>query len=386
MCNKREGNMKKFLSILNSLIAVFIFLFISVSSLRAEDVKIKIENGIQVVYNPKNPSPLPGTPRKLILREDLCIGDEEGEEYMFSQTRSVQVDEEENIYVLDTKEACVKVFDKNGKHLRTFGERGQGPGELQYPFRMNLVAGKEILIFDSGNRRLSFYSLQGKCLREISTGKYFFQRTVPDSKGNIITELPIPGDKPITEIKKFDPNLNPLVTIEAREMERTPRVMTLIYPVWNVRVMKNDNIVWGHPSNFKYEIFVVSPEGKTIRKIVKEYDPVKITKKDKEEVIKLRFGDREVPAGWKLEFPKNYYPYYIFMCGDEGRIYVRTYEQDKEGNYRYDVFDPDGRYIAKYTLSEIDSLALIRKNKMYTMVWEDTMGIPVVKRYSMIWK
>ena len=119
--------MKKSLSILNTLITVFIFLFISASSLRAEDVKIEIENGIQVVYNPKNPSPLPGTLSQLILREDLCIGDEEGEEFIFSQTKAIQVDEEENIYVLDQKEVCIKVFDKNGKHLRTFGKKGQGP-------------------------------------------------------------------------------------------------------------------------------------------------------------------------------------------------------------------------------------------------------------------
>ena len=378
--------MKKFLSILNSLIAVFIFLFISTSSLRAEDVKIKIENGIQVVYNPKNPSPLPGTLNQLILREDLCIGDEEGEEFIFSQTRSVQVDEEENIYVLDLKEVCVKVFDKNGKHLRTFGERGQGPGELQYPSRMHLVAGKELLIYDAGNSRLSFYSLHGKCLREISTGKYIFQRTIPDSKGNIITELVIYGDKPVTEIKKFDPNLNPIITIEAVEMEVNPYAVTLVIPAFSVRVMKNDNIVWGFPQDFKYEIFVVSPEGKTIRKIVKNYDPVKITKKDKEKTIKDTLGDQELPAGYKLEFPKNYYPYWYVMCGDDGRLYVRTYEQDKEGNFRYDVFDPEGRYMARFYLPEVDLLYVVKNHKMYTLVWEDEKGIPVVKRYDMVWK
>jgi len=379
--------MKKFLSILNLLIAGFIFSFISTSSLRAEDVKIKIENGIQVVYNPKNPSPLPGTPSQLILLEDLCIGDEEGEEFIFSRTQSVQVDEEENIYVLDRKEVCVKVFDKNGKHLRTFGERGQGPGELQYPTRMHLVAGKELLILDAGNARLSFYSLQGKCLREISTGKYFFQRTIPDSKGNIITELNIFDDKHMTtEIKKFDPNLNPINTIESVERKMNPYVVTPVNPAFSVRVMKNDNIVWGFPLDFKYEIFVVSPEGNTIRKIVKDYDPVKITKKDKEKMIKDNLGDQELPAGYKLEFPKKYYPYWIVMCGDEGRIYVRTYEQDKEGNFRYDVFDPEGRYMAKFYLPEVDLLYVVKNHKMYTMVWEDEKGIPVVKRYDMVWK
>jgi hypothetical protein len=381
--------MKKFLSILNLLIAVSIFSFISASSLQADDVKIKIENGVQVVYNPKNPSPLPGTTCQLILREELCIGDEEGEEFIFSQIRSVQVDEEENIYVLDRKEVCVKVFDKNGKYLRTFGRRGQGPGELQNPLRMYLVAGKEILIYDRSNSRLSFYSLQGKCLREISTGKYWLARTIPDSKGNIIAELVIWGDKPITEIKKFDPNFNPIITIEAIEEIEEMRpylVNDLVYSHFNVRVMKNDNIVWGYPQDFKYEIFVVNPEGKTIRKIVKDYNPVKVTKEDKEKLKKERFGDRELPPKYKLEFPKNYYPYHLFICGDDGRIYVRTNEQNNEGNFRYDVFSPEGRYIAKFYLPELDRICLVRKNKMYTLVREDEKGIPVVKRYSMVWK
>ena len=373
--------MKKFPLI----IAAFVFLFISPSSLRAQDVKIKTVNSIQVVYNPKNPVPPLGTPKRILLREDLCIGDEEGvEDFIFSQIRSVQVDEEENIYVLDSKEVCVKVFDKNGKHIRTFGKKGQGPGEIQLPMRMHLVKGKEILIYDNANNRLSFYSLDGKCLREISAGKYRFQRTIPDSKGNIITQLLIPGDKFVNEIKKFDSNLNPIITIEAIEEEISPYVFNLVSPTLNVRVMKNDNIAWGYSS--KYEIFVVSPEGKTIRKIVKDYDPVKVTEEEKEKIIKDRFGDRGVPPGFKLEFAKNYYPYYFFICGDEGRIYVRTYEKDKERNFYYDVFDPEGRYIARFSLPEIDFLYVIKKNKMYSMVWEDEKGIPVVKRYSVIWK
>jgi hypothetical protein len=113
---------------------------------------------------------------------------------------------------------------------------------------------------------------------------------------------------------------------------------------------------------------------------------VKITEEEKEELIKDTFGDQGAPPGFKLEFPKNYYPYYFFICGDEGRIYVRTYKKDKEGNFSYDVFDPEGRYIAKFSLPGIDFLYVIKKNKMYSMVWQDEKGIPVVKRYSITWK
>jgi len=69
----------------------------------------------------------------------------------------VQVDEEENIYVLDSKEIRIKIFDKNGKPLRTCGKKGQGPGEIQTPTRMYLTSEKEILIYDQGNRYFLIY-------------------------------------------------------------------------------------------------------------------------------------------------------------------------------------------------------------------------------------
>ena len=368
-----------------TIIVILTLFFISLQLAQAQDVKIKTEEGIQVVYNPKKPVSIPGTPTNIHVKEDLCIGDEEAlEDFIFSQIRSVRVDEEENIYVLDSKEIRIKVFDKNGKPLRTFGKRGQGPGEIQMPTRMYLTSEKEILIYDIGNSRLSFYSLDGQCLKEISTAKYRFSRTIPDSKGNIITQQLIPGDKVLYEIKKYDLDLNPVVSIASIEIERNFRVLNMVTPTLNVRVMKNDNIVWGYPE--EYEIFVVSPEGKTIRKIVKDYKPVKITNEEKEKLIKDAFGDQGTPPGVKLEFPKNYYPYYFLIPDDEGRIFVRTYEKDKHGNYIYNVFDPKGIYIADFTLPVIDFLYVVKDNKMYTMVWEDEKGIPVVKRYSVTWK
>jgi hypothetical protein len=370
---------------IHAMVTIFVLFFISFFLLGAQEAKIRTENGVQVVYNPKEPISIPGIKTKIQVIEDLCIGDGEGaENFIFSQIRSVQVDEEDNIYVLDSKEVCVKVFDKSGKPIRTFGRRGHGPGEIQLPTRMHLAAGKEILIYNAGNSRLSYYSLDGECLREIPTGKLRFSRIIPDSKGNLITQIPVPGDKFVNEIKKLDSDLNPIMTIAAIEEELNPNALNMVPPNLNVRLMENDNIVWGYPE--KYEIFVVSPEGKTLRKIVKDYEPVKITEIEKEKLIKDAFGDQGILPAYKLEFPKNYYPFYFFICGDDGRIYVRTYEKDKEGNFKYDVFDEEGRYIAYFSLPEIDFLYIVKNNKMYSMVWEDEKGIPVVKRYALTWK
>jgi hypothetical protein len=77
--------------------------------------KIETLNGIKVIKNPKEP--LYGKD-VFSLAEELSIGKAgRGEEYIFSRIRSIAVDEKESIYVLDTKEAHVKVFDKNGDYV-----------------------------------------------------------------------------------------------------------------------------------------------------------------------------------------------------------------------------------------------------------------------------
>jgi len=133
--------MRKIRSMPIFLIASISFFVLS-NSLQAKEIKIKTENGIQVVYNPKKPAPPSGSPKSLILTEDLCIAEDEVGDFIFSEIRTIEVDDEGNIYVADSKEVCVKVFDKNGKHIRTFGKKGQGPGEIQFFSRVHMFAGK----------------------------------------------------------------------------------------------------------------------------------------------------------------------------------------------------------------------------------------------------
>lgn len=376
--------MKKFTLFPKLFVIVFVSCFIILSFLYAQKIKIKTENGVQVVYNPKKPAPPPGAPKQLILTEDLSIGEDEVEDYIFSEIGFFDVDGEGNIYVLDWRDVCVKVFDKNGKHIRTFGKKGQGPGEIMGPSRLYVTERNEILIYDTANRRISFFSLNGECLREISVGKYMFAWTIPDSKGNIIGRSLVLGKEPMYEVIKFDQNLDPILTVKTISASgMDPYILRMVTPRFDVRVMHNDHIAWGNSS--KYEIFIVNPEGKTVRKIVKDYNPVKITEEEKEE-WKKSFEGRRLPPGIKFETSNYQNPYWYFICDDEGRMFARTYEKDKDGNFYYDVFDPEGRYIAKFSLPENEVIYHVKKNKMYILIRENEEGIPVVKRYSMEWR
>ena len=69
---------------------------------------------------------------------------------------------ENEYYVVDAVENCIKVFSADGRFLRKIGTRGQGPGELLDPFYLAISPEKRtIYVSDGGNRRISYFDLTG---------------------------------------------------------------------------------------------------------------------------------------------------------------------------------------------------------------------------------
>ncbi len=336
--------------------------------------KINEENGVIVVKNPKKPMYGKDV---FSLEEELSIGESEGsEEYMFSEILTVAVDEEENIYVVDEKESHIKIFDRNGEYLRTVGKKGQGPGEIGSPGGIQLTHQKELMVNDIRNRRISFFSTNGEFIRSINMGKIMALRLYCDSNENyIVTTAVIDPPKISYEIKKFDSNFNLLDTL-ATIPGPNPSAFNPFLPIFYCRLGEDDNIIYGYPKD--YELQIINPEGKVIKKIVKEYDLVEVTEEEKEEYTK------DLPPQIKLDFSKYHSAYYRFTLDDEGRIFVQTWEKEegKEGNY-HDVFDKEGRCIAKIFLKTIPHVW--KNRKLYT-IEEDEEGYQVVKRYKVSWR
>ncbi len=346
---------------------------------------VRTEGGVQIISNPKKPVPPKGVPSTPVLTEDLVIGAAAGDEnYMFSLLRIVQADAEGKIYALDFKEKLIKIFDKNGKHLRTFGKKGQGPGEFQTPTRMVITPDNRILINDYGNKRIAFYATTGECLKEIPIGLVTPAFVCADSSGRIYgdTVLFDPAAN-ILRLIRFDDRMNPETTIAEIKTKRDPRGFSSLQTVFYFGLLKNDSIVWCQTD--KYEFTVVDKSGRTVRRISRDWDPVPLRKKEEEEKLKQDFGGN-IPEGFKFVFPDHYPPIASFITDDEGRIYVRTYEDAGTGRVSIDVFDAEGRYVAKFSLPSEESLAAIRKGKVYCRIMENADGIPQIKRYSLAWQ
>jgi len=369
---------------------LFIFVLLSLSfwlhPAKLDGQKMRTENGIRVIYNPKHPVRWKGAPSQLVLHQDLLIGRAAGEESeMFSDLRSVQVDNEGNIYVLDWKEIHIKAFDKNGKHLRTFGKRGQGPGEIQLPTRMILTPAGKLAILDSGNRKIALFSPNGECLKEIPSAKWSLVRIRLDSRDHIYGDTFWFDEKGVGEkLLKFNPELNLLSTIHEVFIELKPPKVNPLPDRFVYDIMKGDHFLWGVTS--KYELLILDPEGKPIRKIVKDYDPVRVKEEDKEKLIKDLYGDKGVPPGVTLEWPANYAPMYSLLVDDQDRTFIRTNAKDANGHYSYDVFSPEGICFLSFTLPEKETLMAIKNDKMYCLINEGEEGVPQVKRYALEWR
>lgn len=75
-----------------------------------------------------------------------------------------------NIYIADSGEGQVKVFDQSGKFLFKFGKLGTGPGQFLAPVGI-AVASNRIYVADSVTMRVQEFDLQGKYLRNLLSSK-----------------------------------------------------------------------------------------------------------------------------------------------------------------------------------------------------------------------
>lgn len=366
---------------------IFVFsLFIITPILNAQKIKIKTEKGISVVYNPKKPDSPAGAKCNLILEEELCIGDDT-EEYLFAEDIafiSMGVDSEGNIYTVDPKLVEIKKFSSKGKLIKVFGSRGQGPEEMGSPVLIGVTSQNELMFVDRSNSRIAFYSLDGEYLRYIPTHKWRLNRTRFDSKGNVVADIYQYSEdekkrtKAVYEIKRFNQEMDPLFTIFSidRTEELLSRGRDYIYGGVEIywQIGKNDNVYVGYARNYEFDI--INPEGKIIRKIKKEFDPVEVTKEE----------ENELPQQFRelVNLPKYHTGFYYFSVDEEGRLFVRTWEKTEDKiSYFWDVFDPEGRYIAKIPINAY--LKLWVDGKLYTAE-ETEDGLPIIKRYKVIWQ
>jgi hypothetical protein len=244
---------------------------------------------------------------------------------------------------------------------------------------MQITPRNEIMVYDGRVRRINLYSLDGEYLRQISSATIPFYPIIKmDSKGDFIG-LTLRGKE--LGLKKFDLNLDHLFNIKlAKNWDDEDLILPWIY----FDISYKDNIIWGF--NEKYEININNPKGDILRRINKEYSPLKITEERKREYIDWATEGEGLPPNSNLKVQRYFPPFMNLFVDENERIFVETYEKaDDEGSHYFDVYDSLGRYVTKVAIKiGIEGKLILKNGKLYT-VEEDEDGYQYIKRYKVTW-
>lgn len=398
---------KKISSFLAFLIIIFSLTNHFTRETSAEEMNTTQESDeVVVISNPKNPAPKDGLKKKIVFKEELSIGVAEGDEnYMFGGIVIFNTDKEGNFYVTDWDSKRIQKYDTEGKYLLTIGKQGQGPGEFSNLSTVRFDKNGHIYVTDISSRRISFFDTDGKYLSQIkipdtyenlymnSSGCFIAScsKRADDKSGmgfrivyglfddqfKIVSEFHTrifnpkpPEGRDLTFMAKFTANI-------LNEIAFQPRPIHIL--------ADNDYIYFGHPEDYTIDIY--SPDGINVKRIKREYDPIKVGEKDKEyfvstaveRFIRDRGEDYKKEVIKFIKYPK-YKPAYLgFTLMENGWLAVIV--EFIEGEYTlFDLFNEEGMYIGNFKANIPHDGLFFNNGKAYAVATENDYKF--VKSYN----
>ncbi len=356
-------------------VALFLSAFIMVISFggqRAEwKGKIEIEDGVKVIKNPAEP--LFGK-IEFELVEDLSIGKEDDENYLFYRVRDIEVDRQGSIYVADMSNYRIQKFDRSGNYIQTFGRQGQGPGEFELPTKIRISETTGNIYVKDQAYGIEIFDKHGTHIKGFQIKKSFSDFRL-DEDGNIIGIFRTGSDLNYTN-SVCKVNLQGEIVETYAEFpynqyaRRSPRGGIVTSTTgWEKKslISKINNQIFVYGYSEKYDLSVIDKNGQLLYKITKEEPFRKFPAAKRRRLKEMNLGD--------------FQPFYYSIFSDnKGRIYVQTNKTWREEDVKLkevDIFSKDGYFLYKTTLPR--DTYVIKNGYLYALEVRDN---EIVKRFK----
>ena len=331
--------------------------------------------------------------------EEMRIGSDTSDDaILFGNIRSFDVDAQGRVFALDGQTQEIHVFDLDGTHIHTVGGRGTGPGEFEDASAVDLSRNGEIWVMEMGKGRLSILDVYGDYLRTESIGSAGWSQWPYsggfDPVGRYNALIRSFHDEGTTEsFARFDQSLTPLDTIpvpqkpDAEYFSNETGDMQVAVPYQGYIAWcfaPNGNLWTLHTD--QYELAEITGHGETLRRITKEYEPIRVTAEDRTELGQRMewFTDQGGKIDWS-RIPKTRPVVSSLFCDDEANLWVRqvTIESDEDTESEgplFDVFDPEGRYLGMLEFPfDLRSYPIMRSEILYGLT-RDEQGSDIIVR------
>jgi hypothetical protein len=347
--------------------------------------KVQADKGITVINNPREP--LWGR-IKIDIKEDIAIGNEDNQQYLFWSVKDIAVDQDSNIYVLDMKNYRIQKFDRDGKYLLSIGKFGQGPGEFQLPtiIRLNNRTGN---IYTKDNvSSIVVFNERGEYVDKLAL-RHIVRDFIVDQGGNIFAILEKSNEKELTAVHvlcRINPqgqvfeisNEFPYPLDMRRIGEGTFASSTGFEPGLYLARLDENKFVYGYSA--EYELTVEDWSERVLFKIRRNLAPQSFTRVERDAL-----GGTRDSRSTLLEHK----PYFFkIMCDSRGRIYVQRNSSKKiipgKGAVEIsakevDVFSKNGRFLYEAQLPA--NTFVIKDGFLFVYESNEETGLETIKRF-----
>ncbi len=306
---------------------------------------------------------------------------------LFGRISALEVDESGRIYVLESQAHELRVFDASGRHVRTVGREGSGPGEFRSPAGMAWSPEGNLWIVDPENIRISVFDTTGVFLTSYRTrGGYTtspWQGGFDPSGFFHHSGYDLVGDQEIRNwLVRFDSLLNPIDTIviprvdvhenffEVRTGGSVYRAGIPYSPMIRWRFSPAGQLWFTNTAD--YTIYQRTMSGDTVKIVSCEFERQPVTEADVDGV--MAGLENFVRRGGRVDrsrIPRLRPSLVNFWVDDLGNLWVLPMRGDVSGGYRADVFDSDGLFLGAVRLPMWlvnHPPSIIRGDRIYSVI------------------
>lgn len=337
---------------------------------RADGWTVTVDTTASGATRVVNQPPPEGIEPAWVVEEELRLGSlDEAGPASFGQIHGLAVADDGRIAVLDAQAQELRIFDPAGRHLRTFGGKGEGPGELMSANGLMLGPEGMLWVPDPRLGRMSIFDWD-EGFREshqwqVRSYGYVWTGAI-DSAGRVLEPSYSPRETERWQVLRvYDRTMQPLDSLAMERLPDTPDrdppgafyweggsvrgYISVPFYAGARSALDRQGRFWstgdGDPA---YRIARWNPGARDTTLVVESARaPVPVSAAERDSVIDeittyLRDRGADARQDWS-KVPSVKPAVQGLFIAEDGRLWVRV-TTGESGVTTYDVFDPDGRY------------------------------------------
>lgn len=267
--------------------------------------------------------------------------------------KSILIVDDDQFYIFDARTGRTYIYaKKDGKKIREFGNKGEGPGEIKGIIRHATVSNDKILI--TSESRLSIFTKEGKFLKEYPTSSYYYSfqplghlyiSLVYDynqANQGIVSNIFSLHNPDLKKIKAIFSTQYPLPKPDNKQ-----KVIEVFFPHRRKGIIYKNKFYAGCTDK-GFFIRVFDRDGNQLYDIDKKYDKIKITGEIQDKILKqvkksMTYDEYKEYDLRREPFFPDYIPAFLNFFIDRDNIYVFHYfKPGSQGWMELTVLDMEG--------------------------------------------